>query len=240
MTRSSDHLVRCVLALAAFAFAPAAAEAGTIFTATGTSGGKAVSATADVTYADDFVTIKLTNTTTTTYDAAQLLTAFRFSFVSVAGAVSLDSAFTPNARSVNNGGSGGTFSDSAGPVSLAGTWQLLHPSYYELNFNPNAEYAILGAPNGSTGKYSDANGSIRGNPGHNPFSNGSATFVLKNNGFDRNTRITNVTFLFGTDFGGRATPQLEIVPLPPAVFGGLGLLGAMGVVRGLRRRRTKV
>lgn len=224
---------RMVCALATVLGLGALAEAGVTYSFSGTVDGKSVSALADVTFEDDKLTIELTNTTGTTYSAAQLLTGFRFSVDSLSGTTSLTAASTDAGRTVDKDGN---YTDSAGVDLLdvdgsgSPTWELSSESAsLLLSFHPDAAYAILGVPD-SDGTYGHANGSIQGNGGKNPFAAESATFVLSNSNFTSSTRLSNVEFGWGTD--------IVFVPLPPAAWTGLGLLGALGVVRWRRRRRS--
>jgi len=230
--------VPLVLATLGLALVAAEADAGVIYLASGQSGGQNVSGQADITYGNGSITIELSNLTATTYDAAQLLTAFRFSLGAVGGATALSSAVTPSGRTV---GTGGDYTDSATSKDLLGlnTWSLNSVGGgLQLQFNPDAKYAILGAPDAGTGVYGSANGSIIDNKGHNPFANGSATFVLSNSNFTTATRLSDVTFLWGTNLGASTSPPPPTaVPLPPAAWTGLGLLGALGTMRWARRRR---
>ena len=234
--RTRSLLVVALVATFLGVLAPAAA-AGTILVAAGqTADGRDVSGTADVTIAAGQVTITLTNTTGTTYTAGELLTGFRFDIAGVSS-LSLSAATTPNGRTV---ASNGTFSDTAGSVNLLtaksgnkATWQVgAHGSGFQLDFNPDAKYGILGGPTG--GDYTAANGSIKGNNGHNPFANGSATFTLSSSAIGADASFSGAVFLFGTDFATEL--PTAIVPLPLAAWSGLLLLGGLAAARRRRRR----
>lgn len=60
-------------------------------------------------------------------------------------------------------------------------------------------HLIIGPPGGAT--YAAANGSIASNPPHNPFLNGSATFVLNIPGMTADSVVDSATFSFGTTAG---------------------------------------
>jgi hypothetical protein len=96
------------------------------------------------------------------------------------------------------------------------------------------EHLIIGPP-GPGSMYSNANGSIAGNKPHNPFLNGSVTFVITGAGITSSTTITSATFSFGT------TPGMNVsgtptVPEPSAsLLLGLGILGLMGLATASRR-----
>ena len=211
------------------------AEAGTVYIGSDTNaGGYTISGSVDATFGSNTLTLVLTNTTPTTFCAQELLTAFRFGLTGVEGTASLTSA-SAFARNVYTDGS---YSDSAAAVDLLqlSTWSLLYKNgTYDLNFNPDAEYALLGAPTGNS--YADCNGSITPSPGHNPFARITATFVISfSEDVTASAALTNLNFRYGTDFAGSVTPVV-VVPLPPAVLLGLGLMGGLGAVRAIRRRR---
>jgi len=190
---------------------------------TGIHEGQTVSATADFTLDPeaDTITIKLTNTTPFTHNAGQLLTGLDFTLGGLTP--TLDSALGVTRVVARNG----SFTDSAGPVSLS--WGVVSPggSRYQLNFNPDAEHAIIGAPFDSD--YADTNGSIKGNAGHNPFAAEMATFVLNAGGLTAEHRIGEVAFRFGTDLS-----SVEAIPEP--VTAGLSILGLSALVFATRRR----
>jgi hypothetical protein len=163
------------------------ASASTIsFSFSGTStASHPISGTADFTLSAGSATIKLTNTTVKTFAADELLTGLDFT---LAGLTPTISSKTGIERTVD--GSGG-FTDTGSAQNL--TWSLvsLGSGSFQLNFNPDATDAIIGPPTG--GNYSGANGSIKGNAGHNPFAAQMATFVLNVPGLTDNTNLVNVT-----------------------------------------------
>lgn len=228
----------CAAAVTAIlASAAGVAEAGTVYIGSGlSSDNRAVSGSVDVTFdaTGNTLTLVLTNTTSYTYCAAELLTAFRFDLTGVTGNGSLTSA-SAYSRTVDEFG---VYTDSASLVNLLGppaTWELKKNGLFDLKFNPNAEYALLGQAE-SDNNYSTANGGIKNNNGHNPFARQTATFVISFTDVTGSAAITDLNFRFGTDFAGSVTPVV-VVPLPPAVLLGLGLMGGLGAVRAIRRRR---
>lgn len=202
------------------------------FSGSGTSAAKPVSADVDFVIESGKITVTLTNTTASTYAADQLLTGLDFKLSNVNTATMTTATGTP--RSV---ASDGSVTDSAA-ASLLSTWSLLDTgtNTFSWSFNPNAEYSIIGAPEGD-GKYSLANGSIKNNNGHNPFSAISGTFVITSNAITEDTVVSDVLFRFNTnrsvtvpgeEDGGGNIPE-------PASLGVLGL-GAMALMA--RRRKA--
>lgn len=205
-----------------------------------------VSATARLEVSAGMVTVELENTTSATKNAAQLLTGFSFELDGF-DAGTLTYAVAPNAVTV---ASNGSFTE-LGPVNLltahdngTNTWQLTNPfAALKLQFNPDAKYAILGPPSGPGDNYASANGSIKGNPGHNPFAKQFATFRIAVSGLVGSTTVSNPVFYFGTDVTPKPAGPIVIitstVPLPSMAWAGLGLLASVGVRRIVGRRRLR-
>ena len=225
------------IGLAGIAGLPSVSRATFIqYTGSGTSAGVPVAASADFTTSAGQVTLTLRNTTVHTADAGQLLTGVRFTLAPTPGSAATLTTATAIPRDIDGSGN---YVD--GPSqSLLGTWESGFSSgVYQLDFNPNAEFAIVGPADGETasiaGNYSLANGSIKGNPGHNPFTAKSATFTLSGAGITDTTAITGVTFIYNTALstlipGTPVTPPPP-VPEPSTVGFGLAILGACGAVR---------
>lgn len=194
-----------------------------------TEDGLQISATADFTLTPGQVALTLTNTTPFTKSAAQLLTKIEFRLDSLtAGTLSAASA---NSISVASDGSI-TNNGSVDLLSPA-TWSLSNSGgLFDLNFNPNAEFAIIGAAEAG-GTYVSTNGSIKDNAGHNPFSDGTASFTLSVSGVTANTPITDVVFYFGTAFQSNTSS----VPLPATSWIGLTLIAGIAGFIGLKRSR---
>ncbi len=212
-----------------------------IFSFSGTTtDSHAISGTAEFTRdaVNDTLTVKLTNTTPITYDAAELLTGIGFSVGDLSSTLLSDTGVE---RSVDD--MGGYF-DSSGSVDLS--WSLdedpapPYPVYlHQLNFHPDAEDGILGPPSGDGPDYSAANGSIKGNAGHDPFAAEMAVFVLSVPGLETSTPIVVSAFLYGTDLTpgtGGIIVQEEIIPEPSTLF--LGGIAAVGVLLLMISRRA--
>jgi hypothetical protein len=199
---------------------PASTSAAIITFSGQSSDGHAVSGSADFTLnaGADTVTVKLTNTTTTTLDAGELFTGLDFSLGGLTPAMS---SATGIQRTV---ASDGTFVDTGAAQNLS--WMLvgLGGGSYQLNFNPNAKDAIIGPP--TAGSYSGANSSIKGNNGHNPFAAEMAVFELSVPGLEADTPVSVSTWRYGT----------TLDPATPEPLSGVLLLLGMACLACGRRR----
>ena len=213
----------CCAAALLFPVLGTAAQAALIaFTGT-SSDGHAVSATVDFTLAAGTATVILTNTTATTHDAGELFTGIDFNFGGLTPSLTSKTGIQ---RTVTGSGS---FTDTPAVQDLSWSLSSLGSGAYELNFNPNAKDAIIAPPSGSD--YSGANGSIKGNAGHNPFAAVSATFVLSVPGLLATSPVSLTTLRFGTSLDP-ATGTI-IVPEPTCLV----LTLAATALLAYRRRR---
>jgi hypothetical protein len=134
-----------------------------------------------------------------------------------------------------------------GTFTLGGTvstgWAISSPTANTLLLNvlgtPTAPTHLIIGPPGAGGVYTNANGSIAGNPAHNPFLNQTAMFVISLMGITADTDITSAIFSFGTTAGITVpgVPGVSPIPLPgalPLFLTGLVALGLLG------RRKKKV
>jgi hypothetical protein len=204
-------LVRGLLVVSVVALSTMLASAATVsFTGSGTNGdGNPVGGQADFTTSANTVTLDLINTLlrSQTEDAGQLLTDLQFTLSNVStGTASITSGTGTLAEIADNG----TFTTSSGNVDWSLSPTASGNSTFTLDFNPGATKAIIG--NGGSGNFS-GNGSINGNPGHNPFTLGTAHFVLNIPGVTSSTTISATSFSFGTDHetnipgGGSPIPE---------------------------------
>ncbi len=183
--------------------------AGSAFTNTGP-----VSAQATVTTGNGIVTVNLTNLITNQVDVGQAISDFS---INLSGS-NLD---------LTSSSSSGTqlYVDSVGSVSQVGpVTDFLPSSGYTLAGNTlsinwlgsgNPAYTILG-PASSNGSYDYANGSIAGNPAHNPFLNGVVTFTFSITGVTSNTNLSGAVFSFGTQAGNNISG--DPVPEPSSLL----------------------
>jgi hypothetical protein len=217
------------------------ATADQIFTtppgATEPNTGQPVSAMADFSISGTTLTITLTNTLTGIQDAAQLLTDVFFTLSNPANATpSLlsqtgDRIEVAQDKSVTDDGSAALgWGFGAATVNNLNGFEMCVICQGGPIANATPTQGIIG-PASSDGKYDNANGSIAGNPAHNPFVNQTATFTIT--GIPTDETVDNLIFSFSTTPGDNV-PGL-LVPEPASVvLLGTGLL-ALGVI--LRRGR---
>ena len=184
--------------------------------------GKPLDATATFTTSAGLITLVLTNLQPTS-SASQLLADIFFtaSGVTDTGAGS----FQPSGSYINVASCTPT-GNCTGARSAAGAqnlpWTLTAAgSDFHLNGLGHAGAAGL-----IIGPATNANASINGSV-HNPYLDGTATFLLALSGVTAATTITNVAFSFGTN-----NETIVPVPIPAAVWlFGSGLLGLIGIAR---------
>jgi hypothetical protein len=160
---------------------------------------------------------------------------------------------------LSNGATSGTLDSSSGQeitVNSNGTFTLGNTVFtgwvlnsivggLELNVlgTPTAPSHLIVGPPGAGGTFNNANGSIAGNPPHNPFLNQSATFTLAIAGVTDSTTITGATFSFGTVAGQNNVPGTPGGNVPePATYAllasGLGLIGLTQKFRGSKSKSS--
>lgn len=191
------------------------------------SDGHPVSAIADFILNDatDTVSVTLNNTTTTTLDSGELFTGIDFT---INGLTPTLSSATGIQRTVDGAGA---FVDTALPQSLSWSVAGLGGGVYQINFNPNAKDAIIGPP--TAGSYATANGSIKGNAGHNPFAALEAKFELSVPGLGPNSIVELKVFRYGTTLQP-ATGSITPLPEPASLA-----LAGIGLVAIAAQRRRK-
>lgn len=192
------------------------------------SDGHPVSAIADFILNDatDTVSVTLNNTTTTTLDSGELFTGLDFTISGLTPTLTSDTGIQ---RTVDGAGA---YVDTGSPQDLSWSVAAQGGDVYQLNFTPTSKDALIGPP--TAGSYATANGSIKGNAGHNPFAAEEAQFELSVPGLGPDSIVELLTFRFGTTLAP-ATGTITPMPEPASLaLAGLGLV-AMAAQR--RRRR---
>ena len=236
-------MFRTILAVLTFS-AVASASTATFSTSSGAtvgSPGQPVSATATITTAaGGIVTVSLTDTLVSTFDAGQLLSDLFFT-LSAAPTTALSTTATPGSTSGGLIDISGTGAVSADAGSYA-TWALTSSgSVIHLDsLAGGATQTIIGP-----GPFAGSNGSIDGNSGHNPFINGTADFSFTVAGIDASTTITAASFSFGTTAGTDVSgclaggPSCTSVTTPEPISSALVGSGLIGLFFLGRRRAAK-
>ena len=204
-----------------------------------TSAGGLVDASATVITSTGSVTVTLNDLLGNPHNVGQLLSDFSFT-LSSAPTTALNTTNTPTGSLINiaDGGIATANADAVASWGLTSSGPAIHLN----SLAGGATQTIIG-PAGPGGVYDNANGSIAGNPGHNPFLNGTATFTFAVAGVTADTSGTDATFSFGTTVGdnvpgtcpdcGGGTQQDIPEPLSMFLMGG-GLLG-VGIFGKFRR-----
>lgn len=196
-----------------------------------TSGGQHVAAGVTITTGSGTVTIDLSNMLTAgqVISVGQDLSGLLFTLGSTTSSGSVASS-TGKFIDVGSGGVVTAVASALSGPNLIG-WLLSNSgSNYQLNglgALASPAQTIIGGTAGSFSPYSSANASIDANNPHNPFVQGTGEFVLNISGVTTATKISNVSFSFGTSPGNNVS-----APEPSSFFLlATGLLGFIGVAR---------
>jgi hypothetical protein len=219
--------------------AAVAAETTTVFTfttaANASSQGKSVAAQAAIEVNSNHIHVVLTNLLNNPTSVAQALSFlfFKVDNGTTAGTLTSSSAMS---RDVNADGTYQTTGVIATGWNLLGSGNQMELCDVGCNA-AGPSNTLIGGP-GINGLYS-SNPSIVGNQPHNPFLVGNAVFDLAVTGVTYQSKITNVTFGFGTAAGNNVyfgESTMATVPEPSAIL----LLASCIVAVGLISRRKRV
>ena len=175
--------------------------------------GHVVSGTADFSASGDTLTLALTNTTPLTRNVTDLLSGIDFS---------LD-GLTPTLTSVTgilrDVAVDGSFSDGSASQNLSWSFTSIGGDTWQLDSHPDAKNAIIGPA--SQGDYGDANRSVRGNPGDNPYAAQTVIATFNVPGLSSITvpiiSVTRFAFSGGSAANGTLVPSGSLeIPEPTA------------------------
>jgi len=197
------------------------------------NGNLPVSAEADITTGNGTITIVLKDLLANPGDVSQLVSDFHFT-VANGGNLTSSTLSSSSGQDLNVAGNGTFTTGSTVSTGWDYTGTATGGDLTALG-QSGPQHLIIGPPGGG-GTYSNANGSIAGNPPHNPFLNQSATFTISAAGVTANTTITAVQFSFGTTAGNNV-PGVPGPAVPePATILGASIAGLAGLLFAWRRR----
>ena len=160
-----------------------------------------VSASANFTVGSGFITVTLANNLADPRSAGQLLNGVAFTLSTGQTSATLGPT-SANLRRVNGGGSFTDFGPSATGWALDdnfnGGFQLCVLCTNLGGSGPS--HLLIGDP-ALSGSYASANASIAGNKPHNPFTAGTATFLINAPDVTSGSTVTGATFFFSTQEG---------------------------------------
>jgi hypothetical protein len=204
------------------------------------TGGQDVSATATFTITSGNLDITLQNTASSITNAGQVLSGLQFvlssggtaSLFSSAGQeVTIDSTGTPTLGSFGSTGWG--FGTKSGSLILCDI------CVSGVTFSTNQTVAPSNTIIPTETSYSSANGSIKGNGGHNPFLEGTVTFDIVDSAITSDTTISSAIFSFSTTDGNDVTGVTPLTSTPEPVssaLAGAGILALAGFLKFRTRR----
>ena len=169
-----------------------------------------INATAIFNVGAGFVTISVTNLLADPKSAGQLLSGLQFTLASGSSTGTLASS-SAIIRSVKKGGSFIDQGPSATGWALdTGNGGFLLCALCNDLGAIGPKRLLLGDTNSSTGLYTSANSSIAGNRPHNPFTAGTAVFIINAPGAAAGYKVSSATFFFGTAEGASGVPGVGV------------------------------
>jgi len=213
-----------------------------IVTVNSNNGSEAAMATAVFTFSSGHLSIDLTNNVNNPHAAGSLLGGVSFTFATSGLGAPTNLSITGTLINIT----------TKTPVAYAGNisselghWQLTSTSPDTIKAVAN-DPLIIGYGNGGLANsvYTNANSSLTGSS-HNPFIQGTAHLEMDIAGLTDATQLSSVNFFFGTNFTSIAgtpsgpTPSGAAVatPLPAGAWGGLAMMGVMGIGARIRKAR---
>lgn len=234
------HICAATIASLLFATAAFSAPTYTFQTPTGsTAGGQSVAAEATFTVSQGNLDVTVSNLESPISDAGQVLGDLVFSLSTslssptisgsgTAATIDKSGAYTTSTLSNVGWGLGTT---KSGNVIICD----ICPNNATFSTKPSATPTETIIPSESS--YASANGSIDGNPGHNPFLIGPVTFTIADASISSLTTISNVAFSFSTKAGVEVDGVPTTTPEPVSMaLTGTGL--ALVLAAMLRRRKA--
>lgn len=208
---------------------PAKADAVTLNFSGNVSGGAVAGTLVFNVTSTGALTVSITDTEANPKDVGQLISDLIFNVSGMTGAATMTSSSGQEINIDKNGMGtlGATGNTMWGINSGSGTITLSALLSGPTNL-------IIG-PGDSTGVFSNANGSIAGNPAHNPFLTGTVNFDLLIPGLTSVSQISGIMVSFGTTPGSNlsvSTSSTSPTPEPSSLLLlGTGLLGLGFCVR---------
>lgn len=188
------------------------------------SGGAVAGTVAFTVTSPGSLTVAITDTEANPTDVAQLVSDLIFNV----------SGMTSSATMMSSSGQEVNIAKTTGVATLGATgntmWGINSSSSGTIILSAllSGPTNLIIGPGGTGGVYTNANGSIAGNSGHNPFLMGTVDFDLSVPGLTSVSQITGITVSFGTTAGSTLPVTSSMTPTPEPttlLLLGSGLLG---------------
>ena len=216
------------LVLLMAAFLTTSASASQLFTFNGVVAGNQENATALFTFGPNTVTVAITDLIQGPIDVGQNVAGITFT---LSGGLNTGTLTGVSGQLAN-------ISNTGVITNVAGTpdwFQMSPPALLTSALGASGpDNTLIGSPCQPSGTYSCSNGSINGNPSHNPFTTETITLSFNIPGVNSDTTVTALQLAFGTiptwtDPFGTTT---QSTPEPGGVMTiGAGLVALAGMIR---------